>query len=172
MFLPDLSWILITLLAFLTGIAACRLWRRNVQTTTHSPRRLQLLNWRLMLVGATALVLSIASGWTTWDGMRNFTNEPILSFLITFGIQGVMLVSAWLIGDSFLQSEPFLISGVSPAEAPFSRIATVAAITLVTALLFWAAGFVIYHFLSTARVTLLSAFATISFALLFAIGIV
>ncbi|MEL7049372.1 MAG: hypothetical protein AAFO75_10505, partial [Pseudomonadota bacterium] len=58
-------------------------------------------NWRLALLGATGLVLSLASGWTTWDGMRNFTGEPALSFMITFGIQGVMLIVAWLIGESF-----------------------------------------------------------------------
>ncbi|MGI9426597.1 MAG: hypothetical protein ACR2PA_25695, partial [Hyphomicrobiaceae bacterium] len=58
-------------------------------------------NWRLALLGATGIILSIASGWTTWDGMRNFTQEPILSLMITFGIQGVMLIVAWLIGESF-----------------------------------------------------------------------
>lgn len=58
-------------------------------------------NWRLVLLGITGLVLSVASGWTTWDGMYNFTNTPTLSLLITFGIQGVMLVTAWLIGESF-----------------------------------------------------------------------
>lgn len=58
-------------------------------------------NWQLGLLGATGLVLSLASGWTTWDGMRNFTQEPILSLMITFGIQGVMLIVAWLIGESF-----------------------------------------------------------------------
>lgn len=58
-------------------------------------------NWQLTLLATTAFVLSIASGWTTWDGMRNFTGEPILSFLVTFGIQGVMLIIAWLIGESF-----------------------------------------------------------------------
>ncbi len=63
-----------------------------------------LTNWRLALLGATGLVLSLASGWTTWDGMRNFTNEPILSLMITFGIQGVMLIVAWLIGESFATS--------------------------------------------------------------------
>lgn len=58
-------------------------------------------NWRLVLLGTTGLVLSLASGWTTWDGMRNFTREPLLSLMITFGIQGVMLIVAWLIGESF-----------------------------------------------------------------------
>jgi len=60
-----------------------------------------LSNWRLALLGATGVVLSLASGWTTWDGMRNFTQEPLLSFMITFGIQGVMLIVAWLIGETF-----------------------------------------------------------------------
>lgn len=60
-----------------------------------------LSNWRLVLLGFAALVLSMASGWTTWDGMRNFTREPLLSGMITFGIQGVMLIAAWLIGESF-----------------------------------------------------------------------
>ncbi|MEZ5843025.1 MAG: hypothetical protein R3D27_04755 [Hyphomicrobiaceae bacterium] len=58
-------------------------------------------NWRLALLAATGIVLSLASGWTTWDGMRNFTHEPVLSLMVTFGIQGVMLIVAWLIGESF-----------------------------------------------------------------------
>jgi hypothetical protein len=58
-------------------------------------------NWRLALLGATGIALSLASGYTTWDGMRNFTGEATLSLLITFGIQGVMLIIAWLIGESF-----------------------------------------------------------------------
>lgn len=58
-------------------------------------------SWQLSLLAATGFILSIASGWTTWDGMRNFTGEPILSGMITFGIQGVMLIVAWLIGESF-----------------------------------------------------------------------
>ncbi len=58
-------------------------------------------NWLLALMAATAFVLSLASGYTTWDGMRNFTGEAVLSMMVTFGIQGVMLVSAWLIGESF-----------------------------------------------------------------------
>lgn len=60
-----------------------------------------LTNWQLALLSSTGLVLSLASGYTTWDGMRNFTGEPILSGMITFGIQGVMLIVAWLIGESF-----------------------------------------------------------------------
>ncbi|MEO0618537.1 MAG: hypothetical protein AAFZ01_04590 [Pseudomonadota bacterium] len=68
-------------------------------------------NWRLVLLGMTGLILSLASGWTTWDGMSNFTcpngntegcgGPRILSFMITFGIQGIMLIAAWLIGETF-----------------------------------------------------------------------
>src|SRR5215212_8122734 len=89
-----------------------------------------LLDWRLALAAAAAVVLSIASGWTTWDGMKNFTGEPILSFLITFGIQGIMLLAAWLIGDSFLEQGDFLIRGKAPAQSPASSIAVISGITL------------------------------------------
>lgn len=60
-----------------------------------------LSNWRLALLGLTGIVLSLASGWTTFDGIKNFTKTPLLSAMITFGIQGVMLVTAWLIGETF-----------------------------------------------------------------------
>ncbi len=72
-------------------------WGRVAQTI----EKLAFSNWQLALLASTGIVLSLASGWTTWDGMRNFTNEPLLSLMITFGIQGVMLIVAWLIGESF-----------------------------------------------------------------------
>jgi len=58
-------------------------------------------NWRLALLGTTGIVLSLAAGWRTWEGMYNFTGEPLLSGMVTFGIQGIMLIIAWLIGESF-----------------------------------------------------------------------
>jgi hypothetical protein len=58
-------------------------------------------NWQLALLASTGIALSLASGYTTWAGLRNFTNQPWLSMLIAFGIQGVMLIVAWLIGESF-----------------------------------------------------------------------
>ena len=58
-------------------------------------------NWRLALLGTTGIVLSLAAGWRTWEGMYNFTGEPLLSGMVTFGIQGIMLIVAWLIGESF-----------------------------------------------------------------------
>ena len=67
-----------------------------------SPKTIQLRqiaqSWQLFLLAITSLVLSLASGWTTWNGMQNFTNEPVLSLMITLGVQGVMLVLAWFIG--------------------------------------------------------------------------
>jgi hypothetical protein len=58
-------------------------------------------NWQLALLGSTGVALSLASGYTTFDGLRNFTSAPLLSVAISFGIQGVMLIVAWLIGESF-----------------------------------------------------------------------
>ena len=58
-------------------------------------------NWHLAVLGASALALSVAGAYTTWDGMKNFTGEPVLSVMFTFGIHGVMLIAAWLIGESF-----------------------------------------------------------------------
>jgi hypothetical protein len=58
-------------------------------------------NWQLTLLASTGIALSLASGYTTFDGIRNFTSAPLLSVFISFGIQGVMLIVAWLIGESF-----------------------------------------------------------------------
>ncbi len=89
-----ISYTLVIIIAwFIVARVGKPVWRRIEETI--------LSNWRLALLGATGLVLSLASGWTTWDGMRHFTAEPLLSLMITFGIQGVMLIVAWLIGESF-----------------------------------------------------------------------
>ena len=64
--------------------------------------RSALTNERLFLMGLTSLALSLASGWTTFEGMTNFTKSPVLCFLITFGVQGIMLVSAWMIGEALI----------------------------------------------------------------------
>ena len=79
--------------AMLKTRLARKLWAGVEESITQS--------WQLGLLGTTGVVLSLASGYTTWDGMRNFTGEPLLSGMITFGIQGVMLIAAWLIGESF-----------------------------------------------------------------------
>ncbi len=58
-------------------------------------------NWQLGVLATTGLVLSVAAGWRTWEGMYNFTGEAVISGMVTFGIQGIMLIVAWLIGESF-----------------------------------------------------------------------
>lgn len=67
--------------------------------------------WQLTLLASTSVALSVASGWTTWDGMKNFTENPLLSFLITFGVQGVMLIAAWLIGETLIGKGGKLVRG-------------------------------------------------------------
>ncbi|MFT3732240.1 MAG: hypothetical protein QM780_12620 [Hyphomicrobium sp.] len=81
-------------------------------------------NWRLALLGTTGIVLSAAAGWRTWEGMYNFTGEPLLSGMVTFGIQGIMLIVAWLIGESFAtgmnrQSRPGQSTLVSAGAQPW-----------------------------------------------------
>ncbi|MCH9806549.1 MAG: hypothetical protein K0U74_02340 [Alphaproteobacteria bacterium] len=101
---PGLDWIGQNWPVFALAISVyfAVLWSRGFWTRVlKTIEKIAFSNWQLALLGATGLILSLASGWTTWDGMRNFTNEPLLSLMITFGIQGVMLIVAWLIGESF-----------------------------------------------------------------------
>ena len=106
-------------------------------------------NWRLGLLGLTGVVLSVASGWTTWDGMSNFTNEPLLSALVTFGIQGIMLIVAWLIGESFatgMNHRPkFAAAGSTSALRALQPIAS----SIAGILLFTAIGMLIYSTFAT-----------------------
>lgn len=64
-----------------------------------------LQSWQVVMLATASVALSLASGWTTWDGMSNFTNEPAISLLLTLGVQGLMLVGAWLIGQTFVTSQ-------------------------------------------------------------------
>ena len=99
---PLQTWLYIAI--GLLSFTLIRIWLRENDITRRLGRVITeaaFSNWQLALLATTGIVLSIASGWTTWDGMRNFTGEPVLSFLITFGIQGVMLIVAWLIGETF-----------------------------------------------------------------------
>ncbi len=101
-------------------------------------------NWRLGLLGLTGVVLSVASGWTTWDGMSNFTNEPVLSALVTFGIQGIMLIVAWLIGESFatgMNHRPQY--GKKQSTSPLKTLQPIAS-SIAGILLFTAIGLLIY----------------------------
>lgn len=101
-------------------------------------------NWQLVLLGLTALALSVASGWTTWDGMANFTDSRWLSFLITFGIQGVMLVTAWLIGETFVNELP-----ERDRKAPLGRFMRAASTVMsgLAVLLMVVAALALFHLL-------------------------
>ncbi|HWK37454.1 MAG TPA: hypothetical protein VNR88_00915, partial [Hyphomicrobium sp.] len=97
-------------------------------------------NWQLAMLGSAALALSLAGGWTTWDGMTNFTGEPVLSLMFTFGIHCVMLIVAWLIGESFATGMSTVArSGVARATVPLIMVLIVGAILL-------AAGVGVYQY--------------------------
>ncbi len=91
------NWILIGL----AGLAVAGVLIRFLPRLWAEIETAIFTNWRLALIGTAALLLSLAGGWTTWDGMRNFTGESVLSAMFTFGIHGIMLIVAWLIGESF-----------------------------------------------------------------------
>ena len=95
-------------------------------------------NWRLALLGATAVALSLASGYTTFDGLRNFTSAPLLSVLIAFGIQGVMLIVAWLIGESFATGMSQQLPRGRDLSARDALIATGLGAALIGLVLYWA----------------------------------
>lgn len=69
----------------------------------------------LSLIFCASLCLSLASGYTTWDGMTEFTNSSILSFLMTAGLQGLMLVLAWIIGKEIVADHLYKQSLDGPA---------------------------------------------------------
>ena len=95
-------------------------------------------NWQLAMLGTAAIVLSLAGGWTTWDGMTNFTGEPVLSFMFTFGIHGVMLIVAWLIGESFATGMSTVPrSGIARITAPLVVVIGLGVVLLAAAVAFY-----------------------------------
>ena len=95
-------------------------------------------NWQLALLGLAAVVLSFASGWRTWDGMRNFTSDPLLSLMITFGIQAVMLIVAWLIGESFATGMSQQVGGRKLVRRPADGIiGMVLGLAISAAVFYW-----------------------------------
>lgn len=93
--------------------------------------------WQLLLLGATGFVLSVASGYTTWMGMTNFTGEKVLSLMVTFGIQGVMLIAAWLIGESFAAGMNRRLPDGRPAGRLDALIGVVLAVLVVAVAFYW-----------------------------------
>ena len=140
---------LITIVAILIGavlvmMAVRGLMRRQPveATTARSVRHKKKLDemasrWQLLLLGATGLVLSLASGYTTWAGMTNFTGEATLSLMVTFGIQGVMLIVAWLIGESFASGMNRQLPDGRPAAQFDTFIGILLAILVVAVLFYW-----------------------------------
>ncbi len=110
-------------IAFVSIMTALVFYTELGKALRANMRETVLGNWRLALLGATGIALSLASGYTTWDGMRNFTGEATLSLLITFGIQGVMLIIAWLIGESFATGMSQTVSGQSGLSRKSQAIA-------------------------------------------------
>ncbi|MDH4983728.1 hypothetical protein [Hyphomicrobium sp. D-2] len=97
-------------------------------------------NWQLAMLGSAAIALSLAGGWTTWDGMTNFTGEPVLSLMFTFGIHCVMLISAWLIGETFATGMNTVArSGLARVTAPLIVILILGAALLI-------AGIAVYQY--------------------------
>jgi hypothetical protein len=73
----------------------------------------------LALVMATIVALSIASGERTYEGIHNFTNNRPLSVLITFGVQVMMVVLAWRLGDAY--ATPAQPEGFGQTKLPLLR---------------------------------------------------
>ncbi len=155
---PDLvDWLLsgrnlLSLLGMLIGFsivliaAAGMVRKRQAALASSSPaasarRRRQFEDmasgWQLLLLGATGFVLSLASGYTTWMGMMNFTGERMLSLMVTFGIQGVMLIVAWLIGESFAAGMNRRQADGRPAGRLDALIGVVLAILVVAVTFYW-----------------------------------
>src|SRR5215470_10045360 len=99
-------------------------------------------NWQLTLLASTGIALSLASAYTTFDGLRNFTSAPLLSIFIAFGIQGVMLIVAWLIGESFAVGMHQRSSDGRRARLADAVIGMALGVALVGLLFYW----VLQHF--------------------------
>ena len=95
----DFLWNALALIAVLVALkTAAQMLQGGLAETIKSAFT---TNWQLTVLATSAFLLSVASGHRTWDGMSQFTGDSVMSALITFGIQGVMLIIAWLIGESF-----------------------------------------------------------------------
>jgi hypothetical protein len=99
-------------------------------------------NWQLTLLASTGVALSLASAYTTWDGLRNFTRAPLLSLAIAFGIQGVMLIVAWLIGESFAVGMNQRAPDGRRPRLPDALIGMCLGVALVSLIFYW----VLQHF--------------------------
>ena len=81
----------------------------------------------LVLIAAAIVALSVASGERTFEGMKNFFEgmqnvaaAVMLSALITFGVQVLMVVLAWRIGEVLSTSSP--VGTPAPSQQRMSFI--------------------------------------------------
>jgi hypothetical protein len=126
-------------LLLLLGLSALILFRRTgvFARVRRALEKALLDNWQLTLLASTGVALSLASAYTTWDGLRNFTRAPLLSLTIAFGIQGVMLIVAWLIGESFAVGMNQRAPSGRRARLPDALIGMVLGVTLVGLIFYW-----------------------------------
>src|SRR6185295_2534181 len=125
-------------LGLLAGLLLLILWSMGFFTRLlRVIEEMMFSNWQLALLGATAIALSLASGYTTFDGLRNFTSAPLLSVLIAFGIQGVMLIVAWLIGESFATGMNQRVAGGKGFTPRESTLGMVLGVTFAVLAFYW-----------------------------------
>ena len=126
------------LLAVLSALLLLALWSSGFfRRLFRIIEEMMLSNWQLALLGAAAIALSLASGYTTFDGLRNFTSAPLLSVLISFGIQGVMLIVAWLIGESFASGMNQRTAGSRGFTAREAVLGMVLGVTFAALVFYW-----------------------------------
>ncbi|HEX5957675.1 MAG TPA: hypothetical protein VFY92_03340, partial [Hyphomicrobiaceae bacterium] len=129
------GWFSYGVLALVLLAVLVALWRSGFMARVLRLIEATMLgNWQLAVLGAAAIALSLASWYTTFDGLYHFTSAPLLSALVAFGVQGLMLIVSWLIGESFATG---MNQGAHPAgetrnaaHRPISAGETALAITL------------------------------------------
>jgi hypothetical protein len=52
-----------------------------------------------------AVALSIASFYTTYDGLTNFTGSVVIALLISFGIQGTLYIASWIVANDLANED-------------------------------------------------------------------
>jgi hypothetical protein len=107
--------------------------------------------WKLAALGSAALALTAASAFTTWGGLRSFTEHDAngkstlvglsLAFAIAFGIQSVMLIAAWNIGDTYAAALPVRASNADARRRAIeSRVGIALGILLASLMVVWVRG--------------------------------
>jgi len=84
-----------------------------------------LITPSVAMIVAALIALSLASAERTFEGMRSFTGSQTLSagvsVLITFGVQMLMLVLAWRIGDAYATGGAPIMPGAARAPSFSAR---------------------------------------------------